>query len=159
MIHHISIDARNPLRVASVLAEILNAKAYQFLVPGSYTVMPFDKYGTAIVVFQQGNVWTQDIDEKPAQVIQSTSPDLVAVHAAISVPTSQKQIEEIARREGWHVLTRKQGDAPFSVIEFWVENRILFEFLPPEFETQYLQSMQPNVLEPILGHPIQLLPV
>jgi hypothetical protein len=159
MIHHISIDARNPLRVASVLAEILNAKAYQFLVLGSYTVMPFDQYGTAIVVFQQGNVWTQDIDEKPAHVIQSTSTDLVAVHAAISVPTSQQQIEEIARREGWHVLTRKQGDAPFSVVEFWVENRILFEFLPPEFETQYLQSMQPNVLEPILGHPIQPLSV
>jgi hypothetical protein len=159
MIHHISIDARNPLRVASVLAEILNAKVYQFLIPGSYTVMPFDKYGTAIVVFQQGNVWTQDIDEKPAQVIQSTVPDLVAAHAAISVPTSQQQIEAVARQEGWHFLTRKQGDAPFSVVEFWVENRILFEFLPPEFEIQYLQSMQPNVLEPILGHPIQLLPV
>jgi hypothetical protein len=80
--------------------------------------MPFDKYGTAIVVFQQGNVWTQDIDKKPAQVIQSTSPDLVAVHAAISVPTSQQQIEAVSRREGWHFLTRKQGDAPFSVVEF-----------------------------------------
>ncbi|MGB8702997.1 MAG: hypothetical protein WCD18_26575, partial [Thermosynechococcaceae cyanobacterium] len=141
MIHHLSIDARNPLRVASVLAEILNGKAY------SYTVMPFDKYGTAIVVFQQGDVWVQGIDANPAQVIQSTSPDLVAIHTAISVPTSQQQIEKIARREGWHVLTRKQGDAPFSVVEFWMENRILFEFLPPEFEAQYLQSMQPNVLE------------
>jgi hypothetical protein len=159
MIHHLSIDARNPLRVASVLAEILNGKAYQFLIPNSYTVMPFDEYGTAIVVFQQGDVWERGVDAKPAQVIQSRSPDLVAVHIAVSVSTSQQQIEEIARREGWHVLTRKQGDAPFSVIEFWVENRILFEFLPPEFEAQYLQSMQPNVLEPILGHPIQLLPV
>ncbi len=90
-------------------------------------------------------------------MIQSTSPDLVAIHAAISVPTSQQQIEKIAWREGWHVLTRKQGDAPFSVVEFWIENRILFEFLPPEFEAQYLQSMKPNVLEPILGHPLQLL--
>jgi hypothetical protein len=83
----------------------------------------------------------------------------VATHAAISVPTSQQQIEEIARREEWHFLTRKQGDAPFSVIEFWVENRILFEFLPPDFEAQYLQSMQPDVIEPILGQPIQLVPV
>jgi hypothetical protein len=159
MIHHISINARNPLRVASVLAEILNGKAYQFLIPGSYTVMPFDKYGTAIAVFQQGDVWAQGIDAEPAQVIQSTFTDLVATHAAISVPTSQQQIEEIARREGWHFLTRKQGEAPFSVIEFWVENRILFEFLPPDFEAQYLQSMQPDVIEPILGQPIQLVPV
>jgi hypothetical protein len=129
MIHHLSIDARNPLRVASVLAEVLNGKAYQFLTPNSYTVMPFDKYGIAIVVFQQGHVWAQGIDANPAQVIQSTSPDLVAIHAAISVPTSQQQIEKIAWREGWHVLTRRQGDAPFNVVEFWIENRILFESL------------------------------
>lgn len=159
MIHHISIDARNPLRVASVLAEILNGKAYQFLIPGSYTVIPFDKYGTAIAVFQHGDVWAQGMNVEPAQVIQSTSTDLVAIHAAISVPTSQQQIEEIGQREGWHFLTRKQGDAPFSAIEFWVENRILFEFLPPEFEDQYLQTMQPDVLEAILGQPVQFMPI
>jgi hypothetical protein len=36
MIHHISIYARNPLRVANVLAEILAGKVYKFLIPGSY---------------------------------------------------------------------------------------------------------------------------
>jgi hypothetical protein len=46
MIHHISIDAHSPLQVASILAEILNGKVYKFLIPGSYIVMPFDKYGT-----------------------------------------------------------------------------------------------------------------
>jgi hypothetical protein len=51
-------------------------------------------------------------------------------------------------------LTRKQGDAPFSLIEFWVENRILFEFLPPEFLPEYLQIMQPNAIEQIIGQPI-----
>ncbi len=37
MIHHISIDAHDPCRVARVLAEIWQGKVYQFLVPGSYT--------------------------------------------------------------------------------------------------------------------------
>jgi hypothetical protein len=154
MIHHISIDALHPLRVASVLAEILNGRAYKFLIPGSYTVMPFDKYGTAVAVFKQGDVWAPGMDAEPAQVIQTTPNDLVAIHAAISVPTTQHQIEQIGRREGWHVLTRKQGDAPFSVVEFWLENRLLLEFLPPGFETEYLQSMQPEVIEQILGQPI-----
>lgn len=154
MIHHISIDALHPLRVASVLAEILNGRAYKFLIPGSYTVMPFDKYGTAVAVFKQGDVWAPGMDAEPAQVIQTTPNDLVAIHAASSVPTTQHQIEQIGRREGWHVLTRKQGDAPFSVVEFWLENRLLLEFLPPGFETEYLQSMQPEVIEQILGQPI-----
>jgi hypothetical protein len=155
MIHHISIDAHNPLRVASVLAEILNGKAYKFLVPGSYAVMPFDNYGTHIVVFKEGDVWVPGADAESAHVLQAAPTNLVAIHAAISVPTTQQQIEQIGRREGWRVLTRKQGDAPFSLIEFWVENRILFELLPPGFETQYLQIMQPEAIEQILGEPIQ----
>lgn len=56
MIHHISLDARNPLRVASVLAEILHGKVYKFLIPGSYIAMPFDNYGTHFVVFKAGDV-------------------------------------------------------------------------------------------------------
>lgn len=155
MIHHISIDAHNPLRVASVLAEIWNGKVYQFFYPGSYNVMPFDSYGTAVVVFPQGTVWTPGADAKSAQLLPSTSTGLVAIHAAISVPATQQQIEQIGQREEWRVLTRNQGDGAFRLVEFWVENRILFEFLPPGFETQYLQTMQPEMIEQILGQPIQ----
>ncbi|MUL36319.1 hypothetical protein [Gloeocapsopsis dulcis] len=155
MIHHISIDAYNPLQVASVLAEILKGKAYHFFYPGSYNVMPFDSYGTGIVVFPQGTVWIPGTNTKPAQLLPSTSTDLVAIHAAISVPTTQQQIEQIGQREGWRVLTRDQGDSIFGLVEFWVENRILLELLPPGFETQYLQTMQPEMLEQILGQPIQ----
>ena len=160
MIHHISIDAHNPLRVASVLAEILKGKVYKFLIPGSYIVMPFDNYGTHIVVFKEGDVWAPGADTKSARILQTAPADLVAIHAAISVPTTQQQIEQIGQREEWRVLTRKQGDVvPFSAIEFWVENRILFEFLPPGFETQYLQTMQPETIEQMLGQPIEPVPV
>jgi hypothetical protein len=160
MIRHISIDATNPLRVASVLAEIWQGKVYQFLIPSSYLVMPFDAYGTHIVVLQQGNVWAPGTDAESARILQTPSPDWVAVHAAISVPTSQQQIEQIGHQQGWRVLTRYQGEVvPFSAIEVWVENRILFELLPPEFLPQYLQTMQPKAIERILGQPIQFVPV
>ncbi len=159
MLHHISLDARNPLRVASVLAEILNGKVYKFLIPGSYIAMPFDNYGTHFVVFKEGDVWTPGSDAESAKVLQTAPTKFVASHAAISVPTTHQQIEQIAQQQGWRVLIRKQGDAPFSAIEFWVENRILFEFLPPEFVPQYLQTMQPEMIEQILGQPIQSVPV
>lgn len=159
MIHHISIDAHNPLQVARVLAEIMNGKVYKFLIPGSYLVMPFDNYGTHIVVFKEGDVWVPGADTEAAKIYQTTPINFVSTHAAISVPTTQQQIERIGQRQGWRVLTRDQGDAPFSAIEFWVENRLLFEFFPPEFETQYLQTMQPEMIEQLLGKPIQLVPV
>jgi hypothetical protein len=158
MIHHISIDARHPLRVASALAEILNGKLYKFLVAGSYLVIPFDYYGTHIVVFKQGDVWSPGNDNEAAKVLQTVPADLVSIHAAISVPTTCQQIEQIGQREGWRVLTRIKGDAvPFSAIEFWVENRILFEFFPSEFTPEYLQTMQPEAIAKILGQPVELI--
>ncbi|NJL36015.1 MAG: hypothetical protein HC840_04295 [Leptolyngbyaceae cyanobacterium RM2_2_4] len=155
MIRHISIDAQDPLQVASVLAEIWNGKAYPFFYPNSYHVMPHDSYGTGVVVFPKGTVWVPGAETQSAQLLSATSTDLVAIHAAISVPITQQQIEQIGQREGWRVLSREPGDGPFRLIEFWVENRILFELLPPGFETQYLQIMQPGVIEQILGQPIQ----
>jgi hypothetical protein len=158
MIHHISIDAQNPERVASVLAEIWQGQVFKFLIPGSYLVIPFDSYGTHVVVFKQGDAWVPGAES--AQIRQTAPANLVAIHAAISVPATQPQIEQIGQREGWRVLTRKRGDVvPFSAIEFWVENRILFEFLPPEFLPQYLQTMQLKTIERILGQPIQSVPV
>jgi hypothetical protein len=160
MILHISIDAHNPLQVATALAEVLNGKVYKFFTPGSYLVMPFDNYGTHIVVFKEGDAWVPGADTKPAQVLSAEPTKLVANHTAIAVPTTQEQIEQIGKRQGWRVLTRKQGDGvPFSAIEFWVENRILFEFLTPEFVSQYLQTMQPEIIEKMFGKPIQLMPV
>ncbi|NJR15964.1 MAG: hypothetical protein HC785_09740 [Calothrix sp. CSU_2_0] len=160
MIFHISIDARNPLQVATALAEVLNGKVYKFFTPGSYLVMPFDNYGTHIVVFKEGDVWVPGTDTKPAQVLSAEPTNLVANHTAIAVPTTQEQIEQIGQRQGWRVLTRKQGEGvPFSAVEFWVENRILFEFLPQEFVSQYLQTMQPEIIEKMFGLPIQLMPV
>ncbi|AFZ02796.1 hypothetical protein [Calothrix sp. PCC 6303] len=159
MILHISIDAHNPLQVATTLAEVLNGKIYKFFIPGSYLVMPFDNYGTHIVVFKEGDVWVPGNDVKAAQVLSAEPSKLVANHTAMVVPTTQEQIQQIGKREGWRVLTRKQGEGvPFSAIEFWVENRILFEFLTPEFVPQYLQTMQPEIIEKMFGLPIQLVP-
>jgi hypothetical protein len=148
MIHHISIAAYNPLRVASVLAKIWNGKVYKFLVPGSYLTMPFDNYGTHIVVFKEGDVWVPGADAGSAKVLQTAPTNFVSSHVAISVPTSQQQIEQIGRYEGWHVLTRKQG----NVVP-------LFEFFPPEFAPQYLQTMQPEAIAQILGQTIEPMPV
>jgi hypothetical protein len=154
MIHHISIDARDPLHVAGVLAEIWNGKVYKFLVPSSYIMLPFDNYGTHIVVLKAGDVWSPGNDLEAAKVIQTIPTNLMAIHTAISVPSTQQQIEQIGQREGWRVLNRNRGDnVPFSAIELWVENRLLFELFTVEFLPEYLQIMQPEAIGQILGNP------
>ncbi|WP_208734697.1 hypothetical protein, partial [Corallococcus praedator] len=55
MIHHISIAADNPLRVAQVLAEFLNGKVVPFASnPDSYVALALDTYGTMIEVHPRG---------------------------------------------------------------------------------------------------------
>ncbi len=41
----------------------------------------------------------------------------------------------------------RRGDDYFDVIEFWVENQLLIELLPPELVTKYLTFMEPRSLQ------------
>ncbi|MGC1308593.1 MAG: hypothetical protein WA885_15310 [Phormidesmis sp.] len=100
MIHHISIDAQNPLQVASVLAEIWKGKVYQFFIPGSFLVIPFDSDGTHVAVLKQGDVWTPGNDVESAKIRPASPANFVSAHAAISVPSTTSEIEQIGRREG-----------------------------------------------------------
>lgn len=62
-----------------------------------------------------------------------------ATHVMISVPASIEEIEQIAQREDWLVQRASFG---FDFILFWVENRLLLEFLTPEMTAQYLAFTQ-----------------
>lgn len=140
MIHHISIAVRNPNHVAQVLGEILKAQAVPFPPnPGSYMVIPFDEHGTAIELYPLGSQIEPGVgDEECVFVHTAISSRFTDIHAAISVPTSQEEIEQIGVREGWRVV-RCNRDSFFDVIEFWVENRLMIEFLTPEMASVYLK--------------------
>ncbi|MDZ8189634.1 MAG: hypothetical protein RMX96_32955 [Nostoc sp. ChiSLP02] len=140
MIHHISIAVKNPSHVARVLAEILKAQVVPFPPnPGSYMVMPLDEYGTAIELFPLGSqIEPGEGDGECTFVHTAISSKFTDIHAAVSVPTSQKEIEEIGAREDWRVV-RCNRESFFDVIEFWVENRLMLEFLTPEMASVYLK--------------------
>jgi hypothetical protein len=148
MIHHISIPARNPLHVANVLAEVLNGKVGPFPPNiNSYVVIVGDEYGTLIEIYPLGSEMMPGQGHEGVTFCQNAHPYAYsAVHVAISVPTSQEQIERIAAREGWRAV-RCNRDGIFDVIEFWVENRLMLELLPPAIAPLYLNAMQPQNLE------------
>ncbi|MEA5571113.1 hypothetical protein [Calothrix sp. UHCC 0171] len=140
MIHHISIAAHHPQHVAQVLAEVLKANVAPFPPhPGSYFVIPFDEQGTAIEVYPLGSeLLPGDADEQCHFRINDRASEFTATHAAISVPVSREEIEEIGKREGWRVVYCDR-ESFFDVIEFWVENRLMIEFLTPQMASKYLK--------------------
>ncbi|MBW4631900.1 MAG: hypothetical protein KME30_08330 [Iphinoe sp. HA4291-MV1] len=152
MIHHISIPANNPLHVAKVLAEVFNGKMGKFLPnPNSYMVVAGDEYGTLIEIYPLGSEIIPGQGDQQASFQEAPHPaTYTATHAAISVPTSLEQIERIAAREGWRVLPCNR-DGFFDVIEFWIENRLMLEFLTPAMASQYLNAMHPSNIEKLLA--------
>jgi hypothetical protein len=142
MIHHLSISAQNPEHVAQVLAEVMKGQVIPFLPnPGSYAVAAMDEYGTAIEVYPAGSELLPGTDQKSCQFVQNPQiTKFTATHAAISVPSSQAEIEQIGAREGWRVV-RCNRESFFDVLEFWVENRLMIEFLTAEMTQQYLSEL------------------
>jgi hypothetical protein len=149
MIHHVSIAAHNPLHVSQVLAELLQGQSVPFPgYPDSYVALAFDPQGTMIEVHPFGMALLpgeaatapSHLQPNPAASIYSAN------HTAISVPISIAQIQSIATREGWRMVHCARGDSYFDVIEFWVENQLLIELLPPEIVDRYLAFMSPESL-------------
>jgi hypothetical protein len=149
MIHHISLAAHNPLHVSQVFAEILQGQSIPFPEhPGSYIALAFDTHGTMIEFHPFGTTLVPGniVHESTKLLPNPTIPNYSANHAAISVPISIAQIQAIATREGWQTLYCNRGDSYFDVIEFWIENHFLIEFLPPEIVDRYLAFMSPESL-------------
>jgi hypothetical protein len=149
MIHHISIAAHYPLHVSQVLAELLQGQSIPFPGhPGSYVALALDLQGSMIEVHPFGTALFPGSEADEACELQSypASAQYTANHTAISVPVSIDQIQAIAAREGWRMVLCHRGDY-FDIIEFWVENQLLIELLPPEIVTQYLMFMKPQSLQ------------
>jgi hypothetical protein len=149
MIHHVSIPARDPVRVAAVLAELMGGHDYPFTgpLPGARMAVSGDPHGTMIEVYPDTIVMAPGEDEAPVVYSHADKPPChVPFHALISVPLDRAAIEQIGTREGWR--TRFFGRAPagkpavFHLVEFWVENRILLEVVPAENAGVYERYMQ-----------------
>jgi hypothetical protein len=149
MIHHISIAAQNPLNVSQVLAELLQGQSVPFPgYPGSYVALAFDPQGTMVEVHPFGTALLPgDAANEPSHLLPNPAASMyTANHTAISVPVSIDRIQSISEREGWRMVHCRRGDNYFDVIEFWVENQLLIELLPPEIIDRYLAFMSPESL-------------
>jgi hypothetical protein len=152
MIHHISIAAEHPLHVAQVLAEIWHGQAAPFPPhPGSFMVLAMDEFGTMIEIYPAGTQVIPGAEQAEFSRNTVCSP-YQATHAAVSVPASREEIEQIGTREGWKVRYCDR-DGFFEVIEFWIENTLMMELLTPQMADKYITFMQPSNLAQMLAEP------
>ena len=142
MIHHVSIPAREPQLVATVLAELMNGKCFPFgPLEGAYMAASGDEHGTMIEVYPEQA--TLEVPRNDDQVVfgKQEVPRAWPFHALVSVPLSREEVERIGARQGWRAKTfgrGMQGHKPFfHVIEFWLENRLMIEVVSPAMAREY----------------------
>ena len=145
MIHHVSIPARNPRRIADVLAELTGGRVYPFppaWCRDAYQVVSGDPHGSMLEVYPEEFV----LEPSPAIFRKAAPAALHPFHMLVSIPATAQDIERIAAREGWRnefTPVGTPGLPPvFHCYRMWVENRVLFEFVPESMAGEYRSYMQ-----------------
>lgn len=153
MLHHISIPARDPAHVATVIAALLNGRSFPFPGPldGAFIAVSGDGVGTAIEVYPEATALVPGSGEAPVAFTGGAPASHGAFHALLSVPVDRATVEAIGAREGWRTKFLGRG-APgqppvFHLYEFWIENRVMLELVTPDLVEEYTRYMQIGQLE------------
>ena len=145
MIHHASIPAENPRRVAKVLAELLGGRSLPFPgLDGAFWTGPGDANGTMIDVYPSTTYLVPGRGEEPVDFRDGAKPMFSAWHLLVSVAVPTSRIFEIATREGWRSARVERQEGAFELVELWIENRVLIELVTPEGRAAYVKYMDPT---------------
>jgi hypothetical protein len=157
MIFHASMRAREPERVARVIAELWRggvALAPKTVFEDCWVAFGRDDRGTQIEVhpldfaFVAPSRRSFEPKRDPARHVGPS-----AVHFAIASPLDEEEIHQIAEREGWDCVTcqRNLPGGGYGVVEVWVENRLMLEVLTPPMQLEYEKTMSriPMMVPPI----------
>jgi hypothetical protein len=132
MLFHASFNARDPKKVAHVLAEITESTAILAPSPpfpeGSWFACYGDDDGSLLEVLPWGTTLDQ---EAPRGVGHDADMRRRSgSHVLVKTQRSMEDVQAIAKREGWHseVIDARL----FKVLKVWIENAALVEFLTPE---------------------------
>lgn len=138
-IHHFTIPARDPERVARVLAELLGARVVPLPHPqGNLLVYAGDADGSAIEVWPaatRGRVGDHELAASDLPL-----PDAWPHHAYVtSDACTAEAIVAAFAREGWKAERVHNGPphAGFGLVRCWIENQTCIEIGGREMREQY----------------------
>jgi catechol 2,3-dioxygenase-like lactoylglutathione lyase family enzyme len=138
-IHHFSLPAREPERVARVLAELLGARVVPIPhPPGTLLVYAGDSDGSAIEVWPAA--MRSGVGEHELTPRELPLPEAWPHHAYVtSDASSPAQVLAAFAREGWRAEKVHNGPprAGFGLVRGWIENHTAIEIGGSEMRQQY----------------------
>ena len=167
MICHLSLPAKDPLRVARAIAKVIDGEMMNFpVVKGSIMVVSRDGSGTAIELWpdnvtqhpgegapdpdkkhdgNMGHPWDFQLDYEDRQ------PENLTVHVAVSSKLPVEELLRIGREEGWRCIATDRH--VFKLVELWLENRFLLEIISEEAGEleKYRRFTNPDAVAAMFG--------
>ena len=138
-IHHFTVPAHDPERVARVLAEILDASVIALPhPPGTRLVYAGDNNGSAIEVWPAA--LRADAAGRDLALRELPLPDAWPHHAYVtSDACDSDQILAVFAREGWRAEKVHNGPphSGFGLVRAWIENHAQIELGGKEMRAQY----------------------
>jgi hypothetical protein len=142
VIAHVSLPADDCAQVARVLAAMLGGDALGFPPggPGAYNCWSRSN-DFQIVVTPRGNLIVEGPTEQGwVSRPRADGERASECHVAIAVERDASEILALAQAAGWHARVCNRGGL-FDLVEVWVENAYLIEFLDPTQLARYRRSM------------------
>ena len=138
-IHHVTVPARDPARVAQVLAELLGARVMPIPhPPGTLLVYAGDPDGSAIEVWPaklRGGVGEHELHLRELPL-----PEAWPHHAYVSTDAvDADRILAVFAREGWKAAQVRNGppNRGFSLVRGWIENHAAIELVGTDMRLEY----------------------
>ena len=162
MIAHFSMSARDPQATATLLARLMGGRVIPFApVPGACAVVVLDGQGTMVEVLPEATVIEPGIGQAgpkaefypapwAAQFTQARrAAEYAPFHVAIATQCSTEDVLAVGQEAGLRTLVCNRG-GQFDVVEMWMDDRFMIEWLVPVEQARYRALFTPEAMRAMM---------
>lgn len=145
-----SIPARHPAAVAGFIAGLWGTEAVPLPpVPGRFVALAADGSGAGLEVHPVGLGQARTWHDTVTAAVPASAAS--ATRLAIGTALDEAEVHLAAGMRGWQSrpAERRAGGRCWSVVEVWVEERLLVEVLTPAMQAEFRAARSGAAAEPV----------
>lgn len=143
MIQHVSITADKPRETAETFAALLGGRAVPIgPADGAWSAFGPELVGSIVEVLPRGSEFHRagnHVETRRGEPVRHSG-----FHVMIESPLSEEEVLDLAGKRGAEACRSTHG--PFELLEFWIDDCLLVEVLPPSLARAYRQILQSGEL-------------
>lgn len=148
MILHASITADRPEHTARLLGELLGGGAMPIRGPGEGTWLAAGPkpIGNVVEVLARGSEFHRRAGDH-VETMRRTEQRHSGFHLLLESPLEEEEIMAVTKREG--VSAHRTSNGLIDLIEVWIDECLLIEFVTPAMATAYYALFEPEKIDAV----------